>query len=417
MSERRMQWLQRLRNALLDAFPERSDLEQQLWFQRGVRLDEIASDSANLTDTIFELLKWSEAHGQTEDLLRALSEARPDRDDLKQLLQEYQGLRAEGSASPDQGLSVPAVRPTATAGSLPAWASTMRGRVLAAVVIVTVLALVAVLMIRGPSGAQSPSTRRASSVEPVGPAAPAPATRPSTASNPGAVARLSRKEVAAIRILMQSNPERFRLESGHRITFWPNGSTIAVAFLDGSNEFKALVRRLSAEWSKYGNVHFKFVSDPSNAEVRVSFKGDRAYSHWGTDSLGAGTSEPTAVMGGLPTQDSAEHAYTILHELGHVLGLIHEIQIPDAKNFVNWSVVYDKAALPPNEWSHETVDITLRTPADIPTAYVDKKFDPESVMNSNLPDDWLVEGAYLAPGSALSDGDKQFIAKVYPPNH
>ena len=97
-----------------------------------------------------------------------------------------------------------------------------------------------------------------------------------------------------------------------------------------------------------------------------------------------------------------------------MLGLIHEIQIPAAKNVVNWSVVYEKAALPPNKWSHEIVDITLRTPTDIPAAYVDKQFDPESVMNSDLPDDWLVDGMYIAPGSALSEGDKKFIARVYP---
>ena len=88
MSDRRMQSLQRLRSVVLDAFPERTDLEQQLWFQLGVRLDEIAADSANLTETVFELLQWAEAHGRTDDLLRALVEARPDRDDLKQLLQE-----------------------------------------------------------------------------------------------------------------------------------------------------------------------------------------------------------------------------------------------------------------------------------------------------------------------------------------
>ena len=75
MSDRRMQLLQRLRSVVLDAFPERTDLEQQLWFQLGVRLDEIAADSANLTDTVFELLRWAEAHGRTEDLVRALVEA------------------------------------------------------------------------------------------------------------------------------------------------------------------------------------------------------------------------------------------------------------------------------------------------------------------------------------------------------
>ena len=48
MTDVRMQWLQRLRTATLEAFPDRADLEQQLWFQLGIRLDEISSEAANL---------------------------------------------------------------------------------------------------------------------------------------------------------------------------------------------------------------------------------------------------------------------------------------------------------------------------------------------------------------------------------
>ena len=109
-----------------------------------------------------------------------------------------------------------------------------------------------------------------------------------------------------------------------------------------------------------------------------------------------------------------ERAYTVLHEFGHVLGLIHELQNPNAKNVVNWDVVYTKAAEPPNNWSRETVDQMLRPPKELPPAYRDKPFDPNSVMISDLPDDWLVDGLYITPGSTLSQGDKKFIARVYP---
>ena len=85
-------------------------MEQQLWFQLGIRLDEISSEAANLQDTVFELLKWSEAHGRTEDLVRALADARPEREDLKQLLDELPMLPASGVAAGGDVQPSPVIR-------------------------------------------------------------------------------------------------------------------------------------------------------------------------------------------------------------------------------------------------------------------------------------------------------------------
>ena len=77
---------------------------------------------------------------------------------------------------------------------------------------------------------------------------------------------------------MSTRTERFRIDehSDTRVTFWPNGSKIAVAFLDGKPELTALVRRCAAEWQKYANVRFTFVTDPADSAVRVSFEGETA---------------------------------------------------------------------------------------------------------------------------------------------
>lgn len=421
MSDPRIQWLQRLRTASLDAFPDRDDLEQQLWFQAGIRLDEISSAAVNLQDTVFELLKWSEAHGRTEALVRALAEARPDREDLKQLVQEWPKLPAPGPARAD-GQPSPVDQAAPAHAAWPWPLTSPAGRLVA---VVAVAIPVVLLVIRGLPGrsAQGNASGGSSSTQTRAPAVPAaaPAANAGTpaASKTGGDARLSADEIAALRRLMSAEPDRFRIDehSDTRITFWPNGSKIAVAFLNGTPELKAVVRKAAADWQKYANVRFTFVSDPDDSAVRVSFTGDAAYSHLGTDALAVGTSEPTAVLGSLANEDGPQRAYTALHELGHVLGLLHEFQNPNAKDVVNWDVVYAKAAEPPNLWSRETVDATLRPPKDLPPAYLDKPFDPESVMLQDLPADWLKAGHSISPGSTLSDGDKRFIAKVYPPNN
>lgn len=70
-----------LYQALLSAFPRRSDLEQLLRFHLNVRLYEIAG-SGSLSDTIFQVIEWAEANGMVEELIAAARAERPARQDL-----------------------------------------------------------------------------------------------------------------------------------------------------------------------------------------------------------------------------------------------------------------------------------------------------------------------------------------------
>lgn len=63
--------LRTFHEALLSAFPTATALERLVLFEMNLHLERIASKSSNLSDAAFELLKYTEAQGQTEALIAA----------------------------------------------------------------------------------------------------------------------------------------------------------------------------------------------------------------------------------------------------------------------------------------------------------------------------------------------------------
>ena len=101
----------------------------------------------------------------------------------------------------------------------------------------------------------------------------------------------------------------------------------------------------------------------------------------------------------------------MLHEFGHVLGLIHENSSPNANLPWNKDVVYRHFEGAPNYWSRATVDHNLFT------QYRDieyRPFDPDTIMMFSFPGNWFTDGKPRGGKQVLSDSDKQFIARLYP---
>lgn len=71
------QWKQ-FTDALLDAFPEKPSLARAVQFGPGIEksLDAIAG-GVNLTDVVFNLIKWAQAYGKLEELISAASNENP----------------------------------------------------------------------------------------------------------------------------------------------------------------------------------------------------------------------------------------------------------------------------------------------------------------------------------------------------
>ncbi|MEZ5356880.1 MAG: M12 family metallopeptidase [Bryobacteraceae bacterium] len=187
---------------------------------------------------------------------------------------------------------------------------------------------------------------------------------------------------------------------------WPNGSVIRIGFMNGSTAQKNMVKQFAPQWTQFANLTFQF-GDLVGAQVRVAFNDDGAWSYIGTDALSIPSNEPTLNLG---WQDEG----VILHEFGHMIGLIHEHQSPIG-NPIQWNKPVVNAALsgPPNNWPQDVIDHNMY--AKYETSQINgSQFDAHSVMLYSFPASWTTNGFHSDPNEVLSAVDKQFSTTVYP---
>lgn len=187
---------------------------------------------------------------------------------------------------------------------------------------------------------------------------------------------------------------------------WPNGSVIRIGFMNGTAAQQNMVKQFAVQWTQHANLTFQF-GPLAGAQVRVSFNDDGAWSYIGKDALGIPANEATLNLG---WQDEG----VILHEFGHMIGMIHEHQSP-VNNPIVWNKPVVNAALagPPNNWPQDVIDHNMYAKYDV-SQINGSNFDKESVMLYSFPASWTANGFHSDPNEVLSDVDKAFAARVYP---
>ena len=148
-----------------------------------------------------------------------------------------------------------------------------------------------------------------------------------------------------------------------------------------------------------------FVFVPENGNVRIGF--DSSNGSWsliGTDCLK--TDKKTMNFAWLD-------ASTIMHEFGHVLGLIHEHQNPRGQT-IEWNVpIVDSWAQQTQGWSKETTYHNIIQKYNL-NQINGSDFDPDSIMLYYFPAKLTLNNKGTTMNLRLSPTDVEYIQKIYP---
>ncbi|SFQ14391.1 pre-peptidase C-terminal domain-containing protein [Nitrosomonas cryotolerans] len=181
---------------------------------------------------------------------------------------------------------------------------------------------------------------------------------------------------------------------------WPNGSTLKVRFMGGTPEQHDIVKQFAPRWSDHANLRFDFNNAP-DAEIRITFLDDGAWSYIGTDSLNIPLNTATMNFGWLDES-------VVLHEFGHAIGLIHEHQNPVGGIQWNRENVIRDLSGPPNNWPLETIEHNIFRKYNVNQMNA-TAVDKLSIMMYTIPQHWTLDDFHTESNNILSKIDKDFI--------
>lgn len=201
--------------------------------------------------------------------------------------------------------------------------------------------------------------------------------------------------------------------AAHQVgTLWEKDH-IRVFYMDGSFDLTTRVARIARQWSDVSGIPFVPAKSKGESDVRVTFAPGGSWSFIGNQALSVSYKDPTMQLGWVNDNTSHdEMQQVVLHEFGHVMGLLHEHQNPS--HGIQWDKerVYSYYTGYPNYWSRNQVDINVFDKYDKSlTQFTD--FDPSSIMLYPIPEAFTLDEYEVSWNCCLSDVDKDFVRRLY----
>jgi len=194
---------------------------------------------------------------------------------------------------------------------------------------------------------------------------------------------------------------------------WKPGETLKVYFFGGQDKRTQRVLEYASIWSNHCSIKFQATNKIEEAKIRVAFQAPSSWSYVGTDALGVPRNESTINFGWLDdTLPEKDYKQVVLHEFGHVLGLIHEHQSPVIKIDWNKPFVYCYF-LQHHNWTKSDVDRNLFQEFEQTTTQY-SALDKASIMGYYIPPQFTIDGQEFPQNYILSLMDEQYVGQLYP---
>lgn len=194
-----------------------------------------------------------------------------------------------------------------------------------------------------------------------------------------------------------------------------NNGTESKNFWKGTDEEKNAVRSAFQKWMNLGiGLQFEETDDRLASQIRIGFaKGEGSWSYVGRDCWDISKGERTMNFG----WDIVHDEDTILHEIGHTIGLPHEHQNPNAGIVWNEEAVYNELAGSPNFWSREKTYYNIIRKIN-PDAVQGSNWDANSIMHYPFGPGLITAPAQfqngIHPQGGLSARDVTWVKQFYP---
>jgi serralysin len=205
---------------------------------------------------------------------------------------------------------------------------------------------------------------------------------------------------------------RFEAVAADRVIWEKN--ELDVCFLDGENLLQQRVMATAADWSNHCSMQFRCVPGP-DADIRISLnQGPINDSSLGRLARDVAPGLPTMRLGSVrPSSTDTELRRVVLHEFGHVLGLVHEFQNPDPAFQINWNVPAVNAYFggPPYYWPPRKINAQILSR---PQTQLHTLFDARSIMIYAVPPQ-LTNGMRIEWNHDISALDSSLVQQIYGP--